>query len=257
MSITIKTYSNFVTVVTKFKLFVVLPAAILYLISQLFLFNNYTWILTGILLYYVFHFLGYSIGGHKLFSHRTFTPVVWFPYVTVIIASICFYGNPIMSAVVHRTHHRYADTDQDPHSPCKGRWHAFFGWLIGYKQPSTRIAADLVRDFPFLKTYEKIEWIILPVFYITVAFISNWLLLACLLGAVLSYLNGMIVNAFSHDPGALGDNKAVNNILLARFVNPVFLQKDHHEDDSLYDYSTPEVKDFSVYFIRRFLIKSS
>jgi hypothetical protein len=83
------------------------------------------------------------------------------------------------------------------------------------------------------------------------------LVVAGLLGAVLSFLNGMIVNAFSHNPSALGDNKAVDNILLARFINPVFLQKDHHKDDSQYDYSTPEVTDFSAYFIRRFLIKSS
>jgi fatty-acid desaturase len=254
-----KTYSNFVTAISKFKLFFVLPASIVYLVFQLFLFDSYTWVPVGILLYYFFHQFGYSIGFHKLFSHRTFTPVVWFPYVAAVIGSICFFGNPIMSSIVHRCHHRHADTELDPHSPVRSRWHAFFGWLFSYRPPpaSARIAADLVRDFPFLKTYEKIEWIILPAFYITVAFISKWLLLACLLGAVLSFLNGLCINAFSHNPHAPGNSKAVNNIFLARFVNSAFLHKEHHEDDSQYDYSIPEVKDLSAFFIRRFLIKSS
>ena len=252
-------YLKFKKVFSKINLFVLLPAAIVYLISQLFLFDSYTWVPAGILLFYVFHFLGYSIGGHKLFAHRTFEPVPWFPYLTVVIGSICFYSNPVMASIAHRLHHRHVDTDLDPHSPIHGRWHAFFGWLLTW-QPSAadaRIGADLIRDFPFLKTYRKIDWAVLPVFYITIALISKWLMLACMLGSVLSFLNGMHINAFSHDPSVPGKNKAVNKIFLARFINPVFLQKDHHENDRLYDYSTPEVKDFTAFFIKRFLIKST
>lgn len=250
-------YLKFIKIFSKFRLFFLLPTAIVYLISQLFLFDSYTWVLAGILLYYLFHQLGFSIGTHKLFAHRSFTPVTWFPYLSAIVGSICFYPNPVMTAIVHRMHHKYVDTDKDPHSPCHGRWHAFFGWLWKYQvpPPSARIGVDLIRDFPFLKTYEKIEWAVLPAFYVTLALISHWLFLACLLASVLSFAVGMIINAFSHNPGILDDNKASNNKFLAKWVNPLFLHKDHHENESLYDYSTPEVKDFSAFFIKRFLIK--
>ena len=203
-------YLKFIKIFSKFRLFFLLPTAIVYLISQLFLFDSYTWVLVGILLYY-------------------------------------------------RMHHKYVDTDKDPHSPCHSRWHAFFGWLWKYQAPppSARIGVDLIRDFPFLKTYEKIEWAVLPAFYVTLALISHWLFLACLLASVLSFAVGMSINAFSHDPGILDDNKASNNKFLAKWVNPLFLHKDHHENESLYDYSTPEVKDFSAFFIKRFLIKST
>jgi stearoyl-CoA desaturase (delta-9 desaturase) len=251
------TYFKFVRMFDKFKLFFLWPAAILYLISQIFLFDSYTWIIAGILLYYPMHQLGYAMGGHKLFSHRSYTPVAWYPYVAAIIGSICFQGNPVMSALIHRQHHRYADTEHDPHSPCHGRWHAFLGWAWAYTPPppSAKIAADLINDYPFLKTYEKIEWMVMPAFYIIMALISKWLMLAFLLGSVLSLANGLCINAFAHNPGITDANKATNNKFLARWVNPIFFHKDHHADGSQYDYSAAGVRDFSATFIERFLIK--
>ena len=164
-----------------------------------------------------------------------------------------------MGAIVHRQHHRYADTDKDPHSPCRGRWHAFVGWMWNYTPPppSEQIAADLLRDYPFLKTYGKIEYAVLPTFYLILAFVSHWLMLACLLASVLSFGVAMYVNAFSHNPKEKHSNKAVNQKFLARVVNPIFLHRDHHDHSLSYDYSTPEVKDFSAFFIKRFLIKSA
>ena len=163
-------YSNFLRFIAKVRVFFLWPAAILYLLSQVVLYDSYSWILAGILLYYPFHQLGYSIGGHKMFSHRSFTSVDWYPYLSVIITSICFYGSPMALAISHREHHKHADTDQDPHNPAHGRWHAFLGWIWSYKlsPPSAKIAVDLNQDYPFLKTYEKIELKLLTGFFIIV-----------------------------------------------------------------------------------------
>lgn len=241
----------------RFKIFFLWPSAIVYLLWQIILFQDPTWILLGVLIYYPFHQLGFGIGGHKLFAHRSFVSARWFPYVSMLLGSICFYGNPVMGAIVHRQHHLYADTALDPHSPMHGRWHAFIGWNWSYTPPppSAQIAADLIRDYPFLRIYEKIEWLVLPVFYTVLALVNHWLMLSCLLAAVLSFGVGMFINAFSHEPSEKDSNKAVNRKFLAKFVNPLFLHQDHHDHSSLYDYSTSEVKDFSAPFIKHFLIK--
>lgn len=250
-------YNRFLGYFSKFRIFFLWPLTCVFLVWQMVVFEDPTWILMGILLHHPFHQLGFAIGGHKLFAHRAFVPKDWYPYLSAFVASISFHGNPIMAAIVHREHHRYSDSDLDPHSPVNGRWHAFMGWMWNYSPPppSARIAADLVRDFPFLKTYEKVEWMVLPVFYITLAFISKWLMLACLLAGASSFGFGLFLNTFTHDAKLPGDNKSINHIMLARFVNPVFLHKDHHDRGYLYDYSTKDVTDYPGKFIKRFLVK--
>jgi stearoyl-CoA desaturase (delta-9 desaturase) len=241
----------------RFRTFFLWPLAIVYLLWQMFLIQDPTWILLGLFLYYIFHQLGLGIGYHKLFAHRAFTPVAWYPPVAVVVGSMCFQGDPIVSSIVHRQHHQHADTDQDPHSPIKNRWHAFWGWMWKYElpPPSAKIASDLGRDFPFLIKYSKIEWLVQPVCFAILALISHWLMLACLLAAVLSFASGLSVNAFSHDPKITDKNKAVNQKLVAQILNPIFLHRNHHDHSSLNDYSTPEVRDFSGLFIKYFLIK--
>lgn len=250
-------YLTFKKYITRLRVFFLWPLAIVYLISQIFLYDSYWWVLAGIALYYPFHQLGYSIGGHKMFTHRAFESNNWYPYVSVILTSICFFGSPMGLAISHREHHRYADTNKDPHNPAHGRWHAFMGWIWSYKipPPDAKVAADLNRDYPFIKKYDRIEWLVLPTFFIIVSLVSKGLFLACLLASVLSFFVGMCVNGFSHNPSILEKNKAINSIWLAKYVNPIFLHYDHHINDSLWDYSTADVKDFSAWFIKRFLMK--
>lgn len=219
--------------------------------------TDLTWTLWGLAAYYVFHQLGFSIGVHKLFAHRAFESVDWYPYLSVVISSICFYGNPLTNAIVHRLHHRYADTDQDPHSPIRGKWHAFMGWSLSYQlpPPSARIVADLVRDYPFLQRYAKIEWLVQPVFFIIMYLVSYQLMLICMMAAVLSYTTGMLLNVFSHNPKIADSNKAVDSKLLAIIVNPIYLHRRHHADGSAADYSFEQVYDISWPIIKYLLTK--
>jgi stearoyl-CoA desaturase (delta-9 desaturase) len=58
-------------------------------------------------------------------------------------------GSPISWVTIHRGyHHRYADTDRDPHSPEHGFWHSYIGWMfklrVGGMNP--KYIPDLLRD---------------------------------------------------------------------------------------------------------------
>lgn len=209
----------------------------------------------GVLLYYPIHQLGQGIGYHKLFGHRAFKPRAWYPYLATGIASIAFYGDPLSSALIHRLHHRHSDTELDPHSPTKGRFHAYVGWMATYR-PSPRdamIVSDLIREYPWMVKYRKFEWSVPLVFHLSLCLVSPAISCAVLIACFLSIQNALLLNVFSHNPNTTDSDKATDSVLLARFVNPAFLHKYHHKHGSLWDYSHAGVRDYWAFVIERFL----
>jgi stearoyl-CoA desaturase (delta-9 desaturase) len=67
---------------------------------------------------------------------------------------------PLWWAGHHRVHHRYADTDQDIHSPQRGFWWSQVGWILCDKYGATEY--DEIKDFakyPELRFINKHDWI--------------------------------------------------------------------------------------------------
>lgn len=238
------------------KLFLIMPVVALMVAWHLV--TSPDWMLTvfvGVLLYFPIHYLGQAIGMHKLFGHRAFTPVRWYPPVAAFVASISFFGDPLASAMTHRLHHKNPDTPQDPHSPLYGRFHAYMGWVTKWK-PTSRdalVVTDLIRDYPWMLPYRKVEWVIPIVFHSAMFLFAGWLFYPVALACVISIQNGLLLNAFSHSPHIEGSNKAIDSPLLATLFNPIFLHKQHHHNGSLMDYSSGGVRDGGAWVIRNFL----
>lgn len=114
-------------------------------------------------LFTVWHVMGVSIGYHRLLCHRSFVTFKPVEYFWVIGGYLALEGSPIWWACMHRAHHRYADTELDPHSPRYGGggWigikHAFNGWLGKKEYPPhlspAKQCTDLVND-PLYKFLE-------------------------------------------------------------------------------------------------------
>lgn len=78
--------------------------------------------------------LGVSIGYHRFLSHKSFRAQRWFEILIVFLGIPA--GTPIQWAGNHRVHHRFVDTERDPHSPHHGGfWWAHCGWYIDSKNP--------------------------------------------------------------------------------------------------------------------------
>ena len=106
---------------------------------------------------------------HRYSAHRMFTMSPFWEkafHVLTWIAQGSSYLNPAVYGMMHRAHHVYADTEQDPHSPkydenpFKMMWKTaghYNGLLYGTEQPEARFT----RDLPHWKTMEKIgeSWI--------------------------------------------------------------------------------------------------
>jgi fatty-acid desaturase len=67
--------------------------------------------------YVLFGMVGLEIAHHRYYCHRSFTcsqGVEWFLLICSIFA---VGGGPLYWSALHRTHHKTADTDKDPHRP--------------------------------------------------------------------------------------------------------------------------------------------
>jgi len=187
-----------------------------------------------------------------MFAHRAFEPVDWFPYVATFCGVISFIGCPASYSMVHRLHHRYSDTIKDPHNPQHGVFHSYVGWIATYKIPSnsTTVVADILSKYRWLRSIWQYEMLFVVLFYTTLFFFSKFLFCIIAIGGLLSLHTGFAINAFSHENG-----HAIDIPLIAKWIAPVFMHKEHHEYARTYDYSVGDINDFSVYYIERFLIK--
>lgn len=228
---------------------------ILHLIVAWVLISNSNWaliLMLGVVLYYPIHDLGFSIGYHKLFAHRTFKPKSFFPYLTTFICMLALYGGPLASSLIHREHHRFSDTAKDPHSPINGFWHAYIGWTWSYnKQGNSLIRIyDLIKDYTWMNKIEKydlvVPFIVYPILFWISPVVGGAVLIACLLSLHIS----MLTNAMSHTK----QGKILDIAWLANWINPAFNHKYHHTKPG-YDYSTANVKDRQTWVIEKLLMK--
>ncbi len=102
--------------------------------------------LLAFFLFYMWHMLGTTIGYHRLLSHRSFTCKKFVEYFWVAGGYLAFEGSPMWWASIHRAHHRYADTELDPHSPRYGVKRAFHGWIRSSGYPPHINPGEQSRD---------------------------------------------------------------------------------------------------------------
>jgi len=109
------------------------------------------------LVFYLWHGLGITLGYHRLLSHRAFRPQPAFEYFLILGGYLAFQGSPIWWAAIHRAHHRYADTDRDPHTPRKGLRYALLGWLFDTSYLSQLNLANHCKDLIKNEFYRMLE----------------------------------------------------------------------------------------------------
>ena len=87
-----------------------------------------TWILAAGML--MICGLSVTAGYHRLAAHRSYRAAWPVRLLFVLFGAAAFEGSLLEWATDHRNHHRYTDTDQDPHSIKNGFWYAHIGWLF-------------------------------------------------------------------------------------------------------------------------------
>ncbi|XP_023717605.2 uncharacterized protein LOC111869941 [Cryptotermes secundus] len=104
--------------------------------------------------------MGVTIGAHRFFTHQSFKAN--FPFRCVMAAMFTMSGENSICTWVrdHRQHHKYTDTDADPHNSTRGFFFSHCGWLMVRKHPEviekgkTIDISDLMAD-PVVRFQEK------------------------------------------------------------------------------------------------------
>ncbi|CAK1542232.1 unnamed protein product [Leptosia nina] len=220
---------------------------------------------------YILTGFGITGGAHRLWTHKAYKAKL----PVKILMLIAFAGAGQNSLVQwvrdHRVHHKYSDTDADPHNANRGLFFSHIGWLMLKKNDQVILKgkqldmSDITND-PLLKFYNKyftyfklLICFVLPLTISTYFWQENW---KCAIAWqwFLRYLgmfhSELTVNSLAHTYGYKPYNK---NIVPRenRFVSTVTLGEGWHNYHHMFpfDYKAAEHFDcfnFTSYFIRSF-----
>ncbi|KAF4085465.1 hypothetical protein AMELA_G00118840 [Ameiurus melas] len=84
---------------------------------------------------FVFSALGITAGAHRLWSHRSYKASLPLRIFLAVANSMAFQNDIYEWSRDHRVHHKYSETDADPHNASRGFFFAHIGWLLVRKHP--------------------------------------------------------------------------------------------------------------------------
>jgi len=105
---------------------------------------------------------GITVGVHRLWSHRSYTASFPLRAFLVICNSIANQGSIFHWSRDHRVHHKFSETNADPHNATRGFFFAHMGWLFVKKHPDvvkvgrTLDFSDLLED-PLVMFQKKLD----------------------------------------------------------------------------------------------------
>ncbi|XP_076239710.1 acyl-CoA Delta-9 desaturase [Calliopsis andreniformis] len=82
--------------------------------------------------------LGITAGAHRLWSHKAYKAKWPLEVILMIFNTIAFQDAALDWARDHRLHHKYSETDADPHNATRGFFFAHVGWLLCKKHPEIK-----------------------------------------------------------------------------------------------------------------------
>jgi len=171
-----------------------LSAYIITIVSLPIIQFSWSMLLITILMYFLIFGFGVSLTFHRSITHRALTmnPIV--ELIGKFFASMGGTGSPISWVLIHKAHHKYSDTDRDPHSA-----RDVLKYLIGkYPEVSAkgmrRLAQSKFNKFMHRHYYliilsYGVVWATLGVEYFCYGFVYPM---------VLTMLAGHLVNWYTH-----------------------------------------------------------
>ena len=175
-----------------------------------------------VFLFYQIGGLSITMGSHRLWSHRSYKAKDTTRFLLMLIISMSNQGSIYHWVRDHRVHHKYSDTDADPHNINNGFFFSHLGWLMTKKNNEVIEAgnkidcSDLFDDWvvvlnknlwPYGDLFMCYIVTSLYGYYMYDSLMKGFLLFGCLRWVLLSHATWS-VNSFAHKYG----NKPFRNI---------------------------------------------
>lgn len=112
--------------------------------------------------------LGITAGAHRLWAHRSYKAKWPLRLLLTLFNTLAFQDAVVDWARDHRVHHKFSETDADPHNATRGFFFAHIGWLMCKKHPDVRekgkgIDLSDLTDDPILKYQKKFYLLLMPI----------------------------------------------------------------------------------------------
>jgi len=198
-------------------------------VAMLFYGSITTWSI-AIAIYFFIATIGGTVTYHRLLSHKSFKPQKWFSYFGPIVGAIGGNGSGIAWVAIHREHHRYTDTEKDPHSPI---YKSFFRiqFLSMCDIPNIRYVPDLLRS-KFHMWIHTNYWLINLVYVAILYMIDPWAVVyAYFVPTLMVWHAGSFINTVNHTIGYRPNettDTSTNNLFTGYLVSGEGWHNGHH-----------------------------
>uniref|UniRef100_A0A6B2E899 Putative fatty acid desaturase n=1 Tax=Phlebotomus kandelakii TaxID=1109342 RepID=A0A6B2E899_9DIPT len=206
--------------------------------------------------------MGITAGAHRLWAHKSYKAKLPLRVLLMCFQSLAFQNHVFEWVRDHRVHHKFTDTNADPHNSRRGFFFSHMGWLMTKKHPDVKLKgvlvdmSDLEAD-PVVMFQKKYYGILMPIFcFIIPALIPYYLLgetfsnswyIASVMRYVLSLHGTWLVNSAAHLWGMKPYDKNIspsNNIFVAIYAYGEGWHNYHHVFP--WDYKTSEFGTYST-----------
>lgn len=211
----------------QYSLFAGQVASMLAIVPMIMYASATQWAIAGAMYFGIMTF-GQTMGYHRYLSHSYFKCPKWFELVMLFFAHILMVGPAILWVATHIAHHKYGDTEDDPHSPkYKGYFYAHF--LQVFTEPNIKYARKLLKN-DLYRAQVRYYWEAIAVFALILALIDPFALIyAWLAPAGFAKLIGSTVFSYSHRGG-----EAHSDLIVGLLTFGEGFHKPHHDNARLH-----------------------
>ena len=184
----------------------------------------------SLLVYFFTGCFGMTMTYHRGLAHKSWKMPKWFSYFGTLCGFYGLTGSSIAWVAIHRQHHKYSDTDKDPHSPKhKGFLRAQF--LSMFEPVHIKYVVDLLKS-DFHKSLHSYYFLIHAAIMVFWGWIDPMLLVSCyLVPAAILWNAGSGINTIGHMFGYKShetNDDSMNNIFLGYFMWGEGWHNNHH-----------------------------
>nr|BAF69118.1 delta9-acyl-CoA desaturase [Delia antiqua] len=218
---------------------------------------------------YVVSGLGITAGAHRLWAHKSYKAKWPLRLILMIFNTIAFQDAAFHWARDHRVHHKYSETDADPHNATRGFFFSHVGWLLCKKHPEVKAKgkgvdlSDLKQDsiLMFQKKYYMLLMPVLcfilptmvPMYFWNETFINSWFVATMFRWCFILNVT-WLVNSAAHKFGGKPYDKYISpseNMSVAILAFGEGWHNYHHVFP--WDYKTAEFGQYSMNFTTAFI----
>ncbi|KOB69615.1 Terminal desaturase [Operophtera brumata] len=125
---------------------------------------------------YVLAEIGVTAGAHRLWSHKTYKAKLPLQILLMVMNTVAFQNSIIDWVRDHRLHHKYSDTDADPHNATRGFFYSHVGWLLVRKHEEVKKKGKVMDIYaiPFIGAVCFVLPTVIPMYFWSETLKNAW-----------------------------------------------------------------------------------